>query len=62
MLKVSTVSQLLNNVVSAGAAAAEAAPLVAVILIDWAAGMASQWAMGKSGADKAIGDRLKKCS
>jgi len=33
--------------------------LIAIILIGWGAGMVAQWAMGESGADKLIGDKLK---
>lgn len=45
---------------SAGAAAAGAAPLIAIILIGWGAGLAAQWAMAETGADKMIGDKLNK--
>ncbi|WP_122579848.1 hypothetical protein [Pseudomonas viridiflava] len=44
---------------SAGAAAAGAAPLIAVIIVGWGAGMAVQRAMGKYEADKSIGNWLK---
>ncbi|WP_180273060.1 hypothetical protein [Pseudomonas syringae] len=42
-----------------GIAATGAAPLIAIILVGWGAGLAVQWAMGYTGADKAIGNKLK---
>ncbi|QVX17774.1 hypothetical protein DB356_25395 [Pseudomonas congelans] len=42
-----------------GVAATGAAPLIAIILIGWGAGLVAQWAMGYTGADKTIGNKLK---
>jgi hypothetical protein len=37
-----------------------AAPLVIVLLVGWGAGLAVQYYMGKSGADKKIGGSINK--
>ncbi|SOS36909.1 hypothetical protein CFBP6411_05552 [Pseudomonas syringae group genomosp. 3] len=47
-------------VAGTGVATAGAAPLIAIILIGWGAGLVAQWAMAETGADKMIGDKLKK--